>query len=150
MTSPLTTPHNTLTSRLPTPTNNRSQPPFRPLHVRLPTPSSSAAEAHHGSSWESSKVDGNGLSPHWQDETFELLSSHPEIAQAVLSIGYRVKPSEKPRALAVASVPLDGIRSGVRCLTMRDPKHGENGRKLRPSPKLDSHPPSIPFQALVA
>jgi len=78
----------------------------------------------HGAGWESTKVDGNGLNPHWTDASFEIVASHAEVTQAVFSVCYRTRPGEKARPLAVTAASLGCVRSGVRCLTMRDPKTG--------------------------
>jgi hypothetical protein len=78
--------------------------------------------AAHGSRWESSEVKGNGLSPHWTNEACEIVASHEALTQAVFTLCYRHRSAE--RLLAVAAVPLHAVRAGVRCLTMREPKHG--------------------------
>ena len=79
----------------------------------------------HSSVWESAAVKSNGLNPNWgNDSTFDIIASHPEISQARFVIGYRTRPTEKPRQLAVAAINLSCVRPGLRCISMREPKHG--------------------------
>ena len=82
----------------------------------------------NGSVWESDPVRGNGLSAHWQGcrSTFEIVSSHPEITQALFTIGYRRgdQPADKIEPLALGAINLSCVRAGVRCFSLREPKHG--------------------------
>ena len=68
----------------------------------------------------------NGLNPHWEEGTadFDIVASHPEIANALFTIGYRTRVNEKPRPLAIATINLMCVRPGLRCLSLREPKHG--------------------------
>ena len=98
-----------------------------------------AVEVIHGGTWESAKVEGNGLNPHWASPdadggadadagvSFEVIASHPEITQLVFSVSYRKGREDadaKPRPLAINAINLACVRGGVRCFTMREPKHG--------------------------
>ena len=80
----------------------------------------------HGSIWESSPVKNNGLNPYWEEGTaeFDIVASHPEITQAVFAVCYRPRPNDKPRQLALGMVNLACARPGLRCLSLREPKHG--------------------------
>ena len=80
----------------------------------------------HGSIWESSPVKNNGLNPYWEEGTaeFDIVASHPEITQAVFAVCYRPRPNDKPRQLALGTVNLACARPGLRCLSLREPKHG--------------------------
>lgn len=89
-----------------------------------------------GSSWQSPERKANGLNPHWEEAseaTFQLVTSHEHLSQAVFSVCYKKHQLEKqPRPLAVAAINLACCRSGLRCLTMREAKHG--ARKVEPEP----------------
>jgi len=79
----------------------------------------------HQGTWESKTVQGNGLSAHWEAGTcFDIVASHPEITQAVLTINHRKGAGEKAKPLALASINLACVRTGVRCLSLCEPKHG--------------------------
>ena len=81
----------------------------------------------HGSTWESDATHGNGLSARWDADArcFDIIASHPEVTQAVFTVGYRATPGAKAtRPLALASINLTCVRTGVRCISMREPKHG--------------------------
>ena len=78
----------------------------------------------HGSVWESEAVKSNGLNPQWEDAHFEIISSHPEISQAMFVVGYRTRPTEKLRQLALGAINLSCVRPGLRCFSLREPKHG--------------------------
>jgi len=86
------------------------------------------ADVSHGSSWQSPERKANGLNPHWEEAseaTFQLVTSHEHLSQAVFSVCYKKHQLEKqPRPLAVAAINLACCRSGLRCLTMREAKHG--------------------------
>ena len=89
------------------------------------------AKCSHGSKWESSEVARNGLNPHWENEDVEILTSHPELAQIVISICHRPRQgalalgsgSAKSRVLATAALPVSCLREGVRSIQMND-EHG--------------------------
>jgi len=84
----------------------------------------SAAEVSHKSTWESSIKAQNGLNPTWEgaEGRFEIIASHEHLTQAVFTINY--KRGIASRQLAVASINLACCRSGLRCVTMREAKHG--------------------------
>jgi len=76
----------------------------------------------HGSTWQSSAVQRNGMNPRWTDEQVEVITSHPELAQMVISICYRPAKA-RVRVLATAALPVSCLRGGVRSVQMLD-EHG--------------------------
>ena len=65
----------------------------------------------------------NGLNPHWENESAEIVTSHPELAQLVVQLCYRPRGAAKPRVLGTAALPMSCVRQGVRSLQMYD-EHG--------------------------
>ena len=58
----------------------------------------------------------NGLNPRWDKEAAEVVASHPELTQIVLSVCYKPSPTAKAKTLGYAALPLSAVRSGVRCV----------------------------------
>ena len=94
----------------------------------------------NGVTWESqpsstNALDGlsNGLSSRWHGEeaSFDIVASHPELSHAVFAVCYRPSYSSvrsKPRQLALATINLSCVRTGLRVVPLREPI---NGQRLR-------------------
>ena len=63
---------------------------------------------------------------------FEIVASHPEVTQALFTVGYSKEQSAdaKMEPLAVSAINLSCMRPGLRCLSLREPKRTENGGRL--------------------
>ena len=81
---------------------------------------------HHGKAFCTSAVSRNGLNPRWDKEVAEVVASHPELTQIVLSVCYKPSPTAKAKTLGYAALPLSAVRSGVRCVPLCD----ERGARL--------------------
>jgi len=93
-------------------------------------PSSAAAGAH------------NGLSSQWHGEgaSFDIVASHPEITQALFTVSWRPTSRDKPRPLALAAINLSCVQDGLRCLALREPKHGRPLRFTRLLMRVSTEP----------
>ena len=66
----------------------------------------------------------NGLNVAWDSSKSKaaIVSSHPEMAVALVSLSYKVTTStwqDRKRALGRVALPLVAMRAGVRCATLR-------------------------------
>jgi len=68
-------------------------------------------------------VQRNGLNPHWEFEEAEVITSHPELAQVIISLCYRPRQSSKARVLGSTALPIACLRAGVRSVQLND-DHG--------------------------
>ena len=84
------------------------------------------SKVHHGKAFCTSAVSRNGLNPRWDKEVAEVVASHPELTQIVLSVCYKPSPTAKAKTLGYAALPLSAVRSGVRCVPLCD----ERGARL--------------------
>ena len=83
------------------------------------------SKVHHGKAF-CTGGERNGLNPRWDKEVAEVVASHPELTQIVLSVCYKPSPTAKAKTLGYAALPLSAVRSGVRCVPLCD----ERGARL--------------------